>query len=45
MIAVEVKSGGGVRTALQVTKDNLMATEGQRLLEKMLPLLVLLDGT
>jgi len=37
IMAVEVKSGGAVRSALQVAKDNLMSTEGATLVGKNAP--------
>jgi len=37
LVAVEVKSGGGVRSASQVAKDNLMATEGATIVSSKIP--------
>ena len=37
MVAIEVKSGGGVRSAVQLAKDEEMATEGATLVGKNAP--------
>ena len=37
LVAVEVKSGGAVRSASQIAKDNALATQGGTLVGKNVP--------
>ena len=37
MIAIEVKSGGAIRSASQLAKDKLMATEGGQIISRKVP--------
>jgi hypothetical protein len=40
LLAIEVKSGGGARTTLQIAKDSEMATQGAMIVSKKVPQLL-----